>query len=134
MHPRRYPPTMSEPTASPQVSQTLGGTGLDPDTATVAALRQALAEGAITAGQLTAFYLNRIERLNPALRAVITVSPDAAADATARAEPRARGTVPGSLDGIPVLIKDNSALPGMPAPPAPPPPPEADQDEALLVT
>ena len=89
---------MPEPSTSPQVSQTLGGSGLDPDTATVAGLRQALTEGTITAGELTAFYLSRIERLNPALGAVITVSPDAAADARASDESRAGGAAPGVLD------------------------------------
>ena len=125
---------MSEPTTSPQVSQTLGGSGLDPDTATVAALRQALTEGTITAGELTAFYLSRIERLNPVLRAVNSVSPDAAADAAARDEARARGTAPGPLDGIPVLIKDNIAVRGMPATAGSPALAEAEQDEAFLVT
>ena len=36
--------------------------------------------GTLTAAELTAFYLNRIERLNPVLRAVISVSPQAAAE------------------------------------------------------
>ena len=78
---------MSEPIIPPQVtsqvSETLGRTGLDPDTVSVAALRQALADGALTAAELTAFYLSRIERLNPALHAVISLSPQAAADARA---------------------------------------------------
>src|SRR6516162_283697 len=125
---------MPEPSTSPQVSQTLGGSGLDPDTATVAALRQALTEGTITAGELTAFYLSRIERFNPALGAVITVSPDAGGDATASDEARAAGAAPGPLDGIPVLIKDNIAVRGMPATAGSPALAEADQDEAFLVT
>ena len=125
---------MPEPSASPQVSQTLGGSGLNPDTATVAALRQALTEGTITAGELTAFYLTRIEGLNPVLGAVITVSPDAAADARASDEARAGGVAPGPLDGIPVLIKDNIAARGMPATAGSPALAEADQDEAFLVT
>jgi amidase len=125
---------MSEPNTLPQVSQTLGGSGLDPDTATVAALRQALTEGTVTAGELTAFYLSRIERLNPVLGAVISVSPDAAADARASAEARSRGAAPGLLDGIPVLIKDNIAVRGMPATAGSPALAEADQDEAFLVT
>src|SRR5215469_6139314 len=132
--PRRYPPTMSEPTTSPQASQALGGSGLDPDTATVAALRQALTEGRITAGELTAFYLSRIDRLNPVLGAVISVSPDAATDARASDEARAEGAVPGPLEGIPVLIKDNIAVRGMPATAGSPALAEAEQDEAFLVT
>src|SRR5262249_57789682 len=118
--PRRSPPTRPGPAPSPQVSQTLGGRGLDPDPATVAALRQALTEGTITAGELTAFYLSRIDRLNPALGAVITVSPDAATDARASDQARAGGAAPGPLDGIPVLIKDNIAAAGRPPPAGPP--------------
>src|SRR5262249_39103391 len=125
---------MSEPNPSPQVSQTLGGSGLDPDTATVAALRHALTEGTITAGDLTAFYLRSIARLNPARGAVTSVGPDAAADAQAGAQARAGGAAPGPLAGIPVLIKDNIAVRGMPATAGSPALAEADQDEAFLVT
>ena len=125
---------MSEPSTSSQASQTLGGTGLDPDTATVAALRQALADGALTATELTAFYSSRIDRLNPALHAVIRVSPQAAAEARACDDARARGAAPGPLAGIPILIKDNIAVAGMPATAGSPALAEADQDEAFLVT
>jgi amidase len=125
---------MPEPSTSSQVSQTLGGTGLDPDTATVAALRQALADGALTATELTAFYSSRIERLNPALHAVIGVSPRAAAEARACDKARARGAAPGPLAGIPILIKDNIAVAGMPATAGSPALAETDQDEAFLVT
>src|SRR5215469_13329809 len=125
---------MPEPSTSPQVSRTLGGSGLDPDTATVAALRQALTEGTITVGELTAFYLSRIERLNPALGAVISVSPDAAADAAASDRARAEGAAPGLLDGIPVLIKDNIAVRGMPATAGSPALARAERGDAWLVT
>ena len=54
-------------------------------------------------------------RLNPALRAVITVSPDAAAEAAASDARRAAGAPAGPLDGLPVLIKDNVPAAGMPA-------------------
>jgi len=129
---------MSEPIIPPQatsqVTETPGGTGLDPDTASVAALRQALADGALTAAELTAFYSSRIERLNPALHAVISVSPQAAADARACDEAQARGEAPGPLAGIPVLIKDNIAVAGMSATAGSPALAEAEQDEAFLVT
>ena len=125
---------MSEPSTSSQVSQTLGGSGLDPGTATVAALRQALTDGALTAAELTAFYSSTIERLNPVLHAVISVSPQAAAEARASDEARARGAAPGPLAGIPVLIKDNIAVAGMAATAGSPALAEADQDEAFLVT
>jgi amidase len=125
---------MSESSTSSQGSETLGRTGLDPDTAPVAALRQALSGGALTAAELTAFYSSRIERLNPALGAVISVSPDAAADARASDEARARGAEPGPLAGIPVLIKDNIAVAGQPATAGSPALAEAVGDDAFLVT
>src|SRR5262249_38825035 len=125
---------MSEPDTSPQVSQTLGGSGPDPDTATVAALRQALTEGTITAGELTAFYLSRIDRLNPALGAVITVSPDAATDAPASDEAPAGGAPPGRWQGSRVRIRNNTPAGGVPATAGSPALAEADQDEAFLVT
>jgi amidase len=125
---------MSEPSTSSQVSQTPGGSGLDPGAATVAALRQALADGALTAAELTAFYSSRIERLNPVLHAVISVSPQAAAEARASDEARARGAAPGPLAGIPVLIKDNVAVTGLPATAGSPALAGTDAGDAFLVT
>ena len=113
---------------SGSLSETIPGTGLDAATATAADLQRAITSGQQTSAGLTAFYLARIERLNPALRAVITVSESAAADAAASdqarasagghppaaaAGPAANGARP--LAGIPVLIKDNVSVRGMPA-------------------
>ena len=54
----------------------------------VARLQQAMAAGTLTSAELTAFYLARIEAAQPpALCAVISVSPDAAAEA-ARSDPQ----------------------------------------------
>ena len=47
----------------------------------VARLRQAMAAGTLTSAALTARCLDRIAALNPRLRAVITASPEAAAEA-----------------------------------------------------
>jgi amidase len=63
--------------------------------------------------QLTQFYLHRIRKLNPALNAVITVSPTAKADAKAADKARKRG-VRLPLLGIPVIVKDNVNTTGMP--------------------
>ena len=114
-------------------SETIGGTGLDPGTATIAALRQALASGAVTAQDLTAFYLSRIERLNPVLHAVISLSTHAVADAKASDEARARGVAARPLEGIPVLVKDNIAARGMPTTAGSPALAEAEHDEAFCV-
>ena len=96
--------------------ENIPGTGISTGTVTVSALQQALASGQLTSAALTGFYLGRIERLNPELRAVIEVSPDAAGAAAASDWDRAAGGGPaGPLAGIPVLIKDNIAVAGQPA-------------------
>ena len=97
------------------LAQKAGNSGISAGAATAQNLSQALAAGTLTAVELAAFYLDRIERLNPGLRAVITVSEDAAAEAAASDGRRAAGAVRGPLDGIGVLIKDNVAAAGLPA-------------------
>jgi amidase len=74
-----------------------------------------MAAGTLTAAEVTAFYLERIGRLNPALHAVITVSPGAAGEAETSDATRARTGPRGPLEGIPVLVKDNIQVTGMPA-------------------
>jgi amidase len=76
---------------------------------------QALSVGSLTAAELTDFYLARIDAINPQLRAVITVNPDAAGEAAASDARRATGGPRGPLDGVPVLIKDNVSVAGLPA-------------------
>src|SRR5436305_14955648 len=94
--------------------ETIGGSGIGADGATVAALRGALSSGALTSSGLTAFYLARIERLNPVLHAVISVNGAALEEAAASDAARAAGNAAGPLAGIPVLVKDNIAADGMP--------------------
>ncbi|HEY3957460.1 MAG TPA: amidase [Streptosporangiaceae bacterium] len=96
---------------SPEVPPGLGG---GPDGVTVAALQQALGSGELTSARLTAFYTDRIARLDPRLHAVMTVNPAAAREAEARDAARAGGPPRGPLDGIPVLVKDNIQVSGMP--------------------
>ncbi|MEP7023990.1 MAG: amidase [Actinomycetota bacterium] len=97
--------------------ENIPGTSLDATAVTVGELGQALAAGQLTSAALTDFYLRRIERLNPGLRAVIEVSPSAAADSAASDSERARanGAPARPLAGIPVIIKDNIAVDGQPA-------------------
>ncbi|MFC9507652.1 amidase [Streptomyces sp. NPDC057002] len=66
-------------------------------------LRRRIADGRLDAERLTRYYLERVERLDPLLHAVIEVNPDALREARRRdAERRARGP----LHGMPVLLKD----------------------------
>jgi amidase len=97
------------------LAQNVGRTGISAGAATARNLSQALAAGTLTAAELTDFYLARIERLNPAVRAVITVGHDAAAEAAASDARRLARAALGPLDGIPVLIKDNIGAVGLPA-------------------
>jgi amidase len=97
------------------LAQSVGKSGISVGDATARKLSQALAAGTLTAAELTAVYLARIDRLNPGLRAVITVSHDADAEAAASDARRAAGAARGPLDGIGVLLKDNVAAAGLPA-------------------
>ena len=98
----------------------------------VARLRQAMAAGTLTSAALTARCLDRIAALNPRLRAVITVSPEAAAEAAARDQQRNPNS--GPLHGIPVLIKDNIAVTGLPATAGSPALLGAETGDAFLVS
>ncbi len=101
--------------APESLDEHIGGSGLQARGATVAGLQQAMSAGSVTSAEVTSFYLGRIGRLNPDLHAVITVSPDAVAEARASDGVRAIGRPRGPLEGIPVLVKDNIATRGMPA-------------------
>jgi len=74
---------------------------------TVAELRQRMAKGELTARHLTEIYLARIREIDPKLRSVLEVNPDALEIANRMDEARKRGEVRSPLHGIPVLIKDN---------------------------
>ncbi|HTZ92057.1 MAG TPA: amidase [Streptosporangiaceae bacterium] len=112
----------------------VGGTGLTAGNATAASLGTALARGTITAAELTAFYLARIDRLNPALNAVIRTDPAAPAEAAASDARRLAGSARGPLDGIPVLIKDNVSAAGLPATAGSPALAGAEATDAFLVS
>ena len=90
------------------------GASIDPASSSVAELRQAMADGRLTATALTQHFLARIEELNPSLHAVITVNHDAIAEAAASDEAWESGRPRGPLEGIPVLVKDNVQVAGMP--------------------
>ena len=73
-------------------------------------LSEALEAGDISAAKLTQTYLNRIDAVDkngPRLQSVLSLNPDAMAQAEASDARRARGEAIGPLDGVPVLLKDN---------------------------
>ncbi len=68
----------------------------------------------VSSKEVTRLTLERIERLNPQLNAFITVLPDEALEQAAAADDQlARGNRIGSLQGVPVALKDNIATAGI---------------------
>ena len=72
----------------------------------------AIKAGEVSASQATQLYLSRIEQFNPHLHAVITVNPHAQHDAEALDALTA--VQRGPLHGLPMLIKDNIDVAGLP--------------------
>ena len=70
-------------------------------------IQWAFSQNKLTSRQLVDFYLHQIEALNPELRSVIEVNPDAREQADkADAEIKSKKEL-GELHGIPVLLKDS---------------------------
>ncbi len=94
--------------------QTSWRTSADEDLAFagVARLGELLGAGQVTPRELTEFYLARIERLNPALRAFISVRAERALEEADAALKRVRDGEPGRLLGMPVAVKDNVDVAG----------------------
>ena len=91
--------------------------GLDLETAGVAEVAAAMASGATTGVELVAAYLSRIDALDrggPAVNAVRLVAPDALEQAAALDAERAAGRTRGPMHGVPVLVKDNIDVAGLP--------------------
>jgi amidase len=90
---------------------------LDLETASVADVTTAMADGRTTAVDLVHGYLERIDALDrrgPAVHAVRCLAPDAEEQAAALDRERAAGSVRGPLHGVPVLVKDNIDVAGLP--------------------
>ncbi|NYT35905.1 amidase [Allopusillimonas soli] len=81
--------------------------------ASIEALSGKLERGDISSAHLTNLYLERIDRLNPALNAYVEVYHEAALmQARASDQRRAHGYQIGPLDGIPLAVKDLCAIDG----------------------
>jgi amidase len=74
---------------------------------TAVALRAALVAGEVSAREVLDAHLDRIDRVDPAVNAIVTRTPErAVADAVRADEAHARGEPPGALHGLPIAIKD----------------------------
>ncbi len=78
-------------------------------------LLEAYAAGTLSPTEVVRGYLGRVAAIDPAINAFVHVAPHAEAEANECAERWRRGNPRGALDGIPVAIKDNLSVAGMPA-------------------
>ncbi len=74
---------------------------------TIDGLQTKMESGELSSVQICEKYLERIKIVDPALKSVIELNPDAIAIARQMDEERKSGKVRGAMHGIPVLIKDN---------------------------
>lgn len=79
-----------------------------------AAVSAELAAHRVTSQALVKRYEARIARLNPRIHAVIGLNPRAMAEARASDARRSGGKALGPLDGLPILVKDNIGIAGLP--------------------
>jgi amidase len=73
-----------------------------------------LAAGRVTSEGLADIYRARIAALNGRIHAVIGLNPQAPAEAAASDARRDAGRARGPLDGLPILVKDNIDIAGLP--------------------
>ncbi len=86
-------------------------------TATIQDINAAFSAGALTSEKLVTLYLARIaayDQKGPSLNSIILVNPQALAEARALDAERKAGKVRSPLHGIPVLVKDNFDVVGLP--------------------
>ncbi len=103
-------PTPPAPLNAEEENAALMSGGID-------AVRQLLESGRYTSGGITSWYLRRIRQIDDGrrpLNAVIAIFPDALDQARAMDAERAAGRIRGPLHGVPVLIKDNIEVAGLP--------------------
>ncbi|WP_254781144.1 amidase [Modestobacter sp. DSM 44400] len=100
-------------TGSPNPADAAAGSGtlplrdLDLDALTIPELQQRMDEGSLAAVDLMRAYLGRIGAVNDELGAVLSINPHALAEAAASDKQRKRHGARSTLEGIPVLLKDN---------------------------
>jgi Asp-tRNA(Asn)/Glu-tRNA(Gln) amidotransferase A subunit family amidase len=92
-------------------------TSYDASEKSVQQLHRALASGQLTAVELVQSYIDRIEafdRAGPRLNSIVAINPSALREAVALDAERCAKGMRGFLHGIPVLVKDNIDVAGLP--------------------
>ena len=88
---------------------------LEPTFMSAGALATEIRRGAISAVELLNHYLDRCDRLNPAINAVVCQVREQALQAAQSADAaRARGEPLGPLHGVPMTIKESFDIAGLP--------------------
>jgi amidase len=69
-------------------------------------LAQLITAREVSSAEVVKAYLRRIEQINPALNAIVTIAPDVEDRARAKDEELASGRISGPLHGVPITVKD----------------------------
>ena len=83
-------------------------TTIDLMDATISELTQAMEKGQVTSKELVEMYIDRINAYDKQLElnSIISINPDAVAQAEELDKERAKGNIKGKLHGIPIIVKD----------------------------
>jgi len=82
-------------------------TTFDLNEITVDELQQKMKSGELTSVDICKMYINRIKQIDPVLKSIIELNPDALEIAASLDSERNEGKIRGPLHGIPILFKDN---------------------------
>ncbi|MFI1486798.1 amidase [Streptomyces sp. NPDC020747] len=96
-------PARADASTTGRAADTAPAAATELDELGIGELRRRMDDGRLTAEQLTRHYLERVERVDPLLHAVIEVNPDALREARRLDAERGRR---GPLHGMPILLKD----------------------------
>lgn len=90
-------------------------TTIDLMDASISELTTAMEKGELTAVQLVQMYMDRINSYDKSLNlnSIISINPNALAEAATLDQLRAEGKIKGKLHGIPIIVKDNYDVAGM---------------------
>lgn len=83
---------------------------------TISELTEAMEQGRVTSKELVEMYIDRINTYDEALdlNSIISINSDAVSQAEALDKERAAGKIKGKLHGIPIIVKDNYDVGGLP--------------------